>query len=91
MMDHEEVLRLLRRLFKGGPMARLPKKQRESEVVMALSIVGLDPDGFYDEADINLHLSGWLPLQPRRQLQRLPVRPRPGLRRLRRVHSGADV
>jgi hypothetical protein len=41
-------------------MRRLPKKREDAEAVMALSLVGLDPDGIFDESDINLHLLAWL-------------------------------
>ena len=41
-------------------MRRLPKKREDAEVVMALSLVGLDPDGIFDESDVNLHLAAWL-------------------------------
>lgn len=41
-------------------MRRLPKKREDADVLLALSLAGLDADGIYDESDINLHLSSWL-------------------------------
>ena len=41
-------------------MRRLPKKRDDAEVLLALSVVGLDPDGFLNEAEVNAHLMAWL-------------------------------
>lgn len=41
-------------------MQRLPKKREEADVLMSLSLSGLDASVFYDETDINRHLSAWL-------------------------------
>lgn len=60
MKTQDEVTNLLRRTFKGGPMRRLPKKREDAEILLALSLVGLDPEGIFDETDMNLHLSAWL-------------------------------
>lgn len=60
MKTLDEVTSLLRRTFKGGPMRRLPKKREDAEILLALSLVGLDPEGIFDETDINRHLSAWL-------------------------------
>lgn len=56
----EDVIVLLRRLFHGGRLRRMPKKQQEADVIMALSLLGLDPGVFLEETDINVHLSAWL-------------------------------
>jgi len=58
--DEKQVISLLRRLFNGGPMRRLPKKRDDADVLLAMSLVGLDAQGIFDESDINLHLSNWL-------------------------------
>ncbi len=60
MHTEEDVLKILRRTFKAGGLRRLPRKREDADVVMALSVAGLDPDGIYEESDINLHLSAWL-------------------------------
>lgn len=60
MLEQDELLSLLKRTFKAGAMRRLPKKREHAEAVMALSLASLDPEGIYDESDINLHLSAWL-------------------------------
>jgi hypothetical protein len=60
MKEQEDVVNILRRTFKGGPMRRLPKKREDADVLLALSLVGLDAEGIFDESDINLHLSAWL-------------------------------
>ncbi len=60
MKTLDDVTRLLQRTFKGGPMRRLPKKREDAEVLLALSLVDLDPEGIFDETDMNRHLSAWL-------------------------------
>lgn len=60
MKDAEGVIAILRRAFKGGPLRRIPKKREDADVLLALSLTGLDPEGIFDESDINLHLSAWL-------------------------------
>jgi hypothetical protein len=60
MKDKEDVIRLLRRIFKSGIIHRLPRKREDAEIFLALSLVGLDPDGFFDESKINIQLSSWL-------------------------------
>jgi hypothetical protein len=41
-------------------MRRLPKKQQDAEVFLALSLLGLDPAAYYEESKINIHLSAFL-------------------------------
>ncbi len=60
MKDAQEATKILQRTFKGGPMRRIPKKREDADVLLSLSLVGLDPEGIFDEQDINLHLSSWL-------------------------------
>ncbi|MEQ9452266.1 MAG: DUF2087 domain-containing protein [Pseudomonadales bacterium] len=58
-MNREELISLLRRLFKAG-LRRLPRKQRDATALLALSLTRLDPVGIYDEVEIDQHLSDWL-------------------------------
>jgi hypothetical protein len=60
MMDHDEIVDLLHRTFRAGLLRRLPKKQAHADVFMALSVIALDPETFFDETEINLHLSAFL-------------------------------
>ena len=60
MQEPEAVIHLLRRVFRGGVMRRLPRKRKDAEVVIALAIVGLAPDAFHDESEVDAHLSAWL-------------------------------
>jgi len=60
MMEHAAIVDLLRRTFRGGALLRLPKKQAHADVFLALSVVGLDPEVFYEEPEINLHLAAFL-------------------------------
>ncbi len=60
MMEKEQVETILRRIFKGGPLRRMPKKREDADLVLALSLVGLDPVKSFDESDINVQLSAWL-------------------------------
>lgn len=60
MMTHAEIVELLHRTFRGGVLRRLPKKQEHADVFMALAVASLNPDSFYDESEINLHLAAFL-------------------------------
>lgn len=60
MMNADALTALLERLFKGGALRRLPRNPEAAEAVMALALAGLNPDGYFDEAEINDHLSRWL-------------------------------
>ncbi len=60
MLQKDEVEKLLRRSFKSGLLRRLPRKREDADVIMALSIAGMDPDGIFDESQMNVHLSAWL-------------------------------
>lgn len=59
-MERATIISLLRRVFKGGILQRLPKKRQDAEVFLALSLVRLDPASFYEESEINVHLSAFL-------------------------------
>jgi hypothetical protein len=59
-MNKDELTALFRRTFKTGILRRVPKKTKDAAAVLALSIVSLDADGFYDENEIDLHLTSWL-------------------------------
>lgn len=60
MKDRDEVIKILRRAFNGGVMRRLPKKRSDAQVLMALAMVGFDPNTFYDETEVNRQLLVWL-------------------------------
>lgn len=60
MFEKDDVADLLRRIFHGGLMRRVPKKREEADAIMALSLVSLSAEGVYDESEINVHLSSWL-------------------------------
>ena len=38
----------------------MPKKIEDAEIIMSLSLAGLDPQGIFDESEINVQLSAWL-------------------------------
>ncbi len=58
-MDKETLTKLLHRIFRGG-LHRLPKKQSERLALLALSLVPLDPEGIFDQAEIDAHIFAWL-------------------------------
>jgi hypothetical protein len=60
MLQHSDIVDLLRRTFRGGALRRLPKKQEHADVFMGLAVVGLDAETFYEESEINLHLAAFL-------------------------------
>jgi hypothetical protein len=60
LFEKDDLTNLLRRIFHGGLMRRVPKKREEADAIMALSLVGLPAEGVYDESEINVHLSSWL-------------------------------
>ena len=60
MYERDQLERLLQRLFKSGPLRRLPRKRQEADALMALALSGLDPEGIFEESEINLHLIQWL-------------------------------
>ncbi|MCP5181953.1 MAG: DUF2087 domain-containing protein [Pseudomonadales bacterium] len=58
-MQKDELIALLRRLARAG-LNRVPRKQREADALLALSLVGLEPEGIFDETGIDTHLKTWL-------------------------------
>ena len=60
MIEEDELVSTLRRIFRGGGMRRLPGKREDAAVIMALSVSNLDAEAFFDEAELNLHLLPWL-------------------------------
>ena len=60
MRQQDEVLEILRTVFRAGRLSRLPRNPEHAEVLMAHAALTLKPDGFYDEVEINEHLRGWL-------------------------------
>ncbi len=57
--DTATLEQLLRRIARSG-LPRIPKKQKDARILMALSLQPLDPEGIFDEADIDAHLRQWL-------------------------------
>lgn len=55
-----DVEKLLRRLVNGGPIRRLPKSRKDTDVFLALAASGLDPREVYAETDINEALIEWM-------------------------------
>ena len=51
---------MLRRLFNGGELRRLPKSRKDTEVLLALAASVLDPREQYTEAEVNELLGDWL-------------------------------
>lgn len=51
---------MFRKLFRAGPMVRLPKQKRDMEVFLALAASVLDPRMDYDEPTLNLQLAEWM-------------------------------
>ena len=60
MVDAKTVDDYLRRLFHGGVIRRMPRNPPDADMIMALSLVDLDPAGIFGESEINVHLSAWL-------------------------------
>ena len=56
----EEVEQLLRRLFKGGLIGRIPKGRKDAEVFLALAAARVDSQAYLTESEINEELKDWL-------------------------------
>ena len=59
-MNRQEVENVLRRLFNGGEIRRLPKSRRDTEALLALAASSLDPRQQYTENELNDALIEWL-------------------------------
>ena len=60
MTGRDEVIQVLSRLLRGGPMEGLPKRRADADILLALAAAGLDPAESYGEPEINEYLSTWL-------------------------------
>ena len=59
-LTHDELKNVFRCIFNGGEIRRLPKSRKDSEAVLALAALALDPRVTYSEAEVNTVLSEWL-------------------------------
>lgn len=59
-VNHEEMERILRNLFNGGVLRRLPKNKRHAEAFLALVASSLDSQAEYSEAELNRALADWM-------------------------------
>jgi hypothetical protein len=55
-----DVEKLLRRLVNGGPIRRLPKSRKDTDLFLALAASVLDPRAAYAETEINEALQDWM-------------------------------
>lgn len=55
-----EVESLLKRLVNGGPIRRLPRSRKDTELFLALAASVLDPRAVYTETEINELLKDWM-------------------------------
>ena len=56
----EETYRSLKRMLSNGPLAGVPKRPSDQELLLALAAARFDPAKIYTEAEINEILKGWL-------------------------------
>ena len=55
-----DIEKLLRRLVNGGPIRRLPKSRKDTDLFLALAASVLDPRAVYAETEINQALKDWM-------------------------------
>lgn len=58
-LTEDQLRGLISRLSRSG-LSRVPRKASEAETLLALSLLSLDPEGIFDEAEIDAHLTQWL-------------------------------
>ena len=73
-LNTEEVEKMLKRLFNGGELRRLPKGRRDTEALLALAASSLDPRQTYLEKDLNEALKEWLEGFTYRTLDHVTIR-----------------
>lgn len=56
----EEVEHLLRKLFKGGAVERVPKNRKDAEIFLALAAARVDSQVVMSEPELNEQLAEWL-------------------------------
>lgn len=59
-LTSDQVKGVLRRIFNGGEMRRLPKSRKDTEALLALAASSLDPQMTYSEAEVNEAISEWM-------------------------------
>jgi hypothetical protein len=60
VVNPEEMERILRNLFNGGALQRLPKNRRHAEALLALAASSLDSQTEYSEPELNEALADWM-------------------------------
>lgn len=60
MISAQQARESLKRLFKGGPVERMPRKEEDLRLILALAASGLTPGVEYAEEEINDYLMEWL-------------------------------
>ena len=56
----EEVEHLLRKLFKGGAIERVPRNRKDAEIFLALAASRIESQAVLSEPEVNDQLSEWL-------------------------------
>lgn len=60
MIDKQQTEIVLRRLFQGGVIRRMPKTRKDTETFLALAASNLDPRIKYSESEVNKELAEWM-------------------------------
>lgn len=60
MIDKQQTETVLRRLFKGGVIRRMPKNRKDAQTFLALAASNLDPQIKYSESEVNRELADWM-------------------------------
>ena len=60
MKSKQQIEDVLRRLFKGGVIARIPRDRRDAKIFLALAASSFDPRVVYSETAVNEHLLEWM-------------------------------
>jgi hypothetical protein len=60
VLDSGEVIEALTRMLNAGPLAHLPKRRGDVEVLVALAAAVFRPRRMYREDEVNAQLTAWL-------------------------------
>lgn len=60
LVNPKEMEKILRNLFNGGLVTRLPKNRRHAEALLALAASSLDSQAVYSEAELKCALEDWM-------------------------------
>ncbi len=60
MINKEKTKKILRRLFNGGAIRRIPRNRHDAKVFLALAASSFDPQVGYSEPEVNEHLLDWM-------------------------------